>query len=347
MKYFFIGIFLVFQLFLSQTFASFRIAKFKDDKSCAISYTFDDGLLEHATLVAPKMEKLGFRATFWVNGKTIDENNDPVGKPRVSWKQLRQMAARGHEISNHGWAHKNFNRLNKWQMKEEIDKNDSAIFVNTGVYPVTFCYPFNAKNDSAIALASVNRVGTRTEQFSVGGKSTPENLESRIQDLIQNNEWGVTMTHGINDGYDHFTDSQIFWEHLESVQKQEDKIWVGTFREVGAYVKERENIVCAIDTIPSGFIITPVINLDKKLFSEHLTGVFEFTDLKRITILQGNKKLKVKILNDKILFDFDPFGGKIQVTTMFKERNKRPITVWTIGDSTMANYPWQISGCSS
>lgn len=33
------------------------IAKYKQDKACAISYTFDDGLAEHYTLVAPQLEK--------------------------------------------------------------------------------------------------------------------------------------------------------------------------------------------------------------------------------------------------------------------------------------------------
>lgn len=33
------------------------VADYKDDKQCAISYTFDDGLEEHYTLVFPEMEK--------------------------------------------------------------------------------------------------------------------------------------------------------------------------------------------------------------------------------------------------------------------------------------------------
>ena len=52
---------------------SIYVAKYKADKQCAISYTFDDAHLEHYTLVFPKFEKLGFKATFWVNGKTIED----------------------------------------------------------------------------------------------------------------------------------------------------------------------------------------------------------------------------------------------------------------------------------
>ena len=62
------------------------------------------------------------------------------------------------------------------QVKSEIEKNDSAIFANIGVMPVTYCYPYNYKTDEIVALASKNRVGTRTKQISIGGKSTLNDL---------------------------------------------------------------------------------------------------------------------------------------------------------------------------
>ena len=47
------------------------VAKYKDNKACAISYTFDDGLKEHYTIVGPEFEKRGMRATFFINGSKI------------------------------------------------------------------------------------------------------------------------------------------------------------------------------------------------------------------------------------------------------------------------------------
>ena len=55
---------------------TFYVAKYKSDKLCAISYTFDDGLVEHYTSVYPKFEKLGFKGTFWVNGNTINRGEN-------------------------------------------------------------------------------------------------------------------------------------------------------------------------------------------------------------------------------------------------------------------------------
>ena len=50
------------------------VAKYKDDKTCAISYTFDDGLKEHYTMVGPEFEKRGMRATFFINGNSINKD---------------------------------------------------------------------------------------------------------------------------------------------------------------------------------------------------------------------------------------------------------------------------------
>ncbi len=48
-------------------------------------------------------------------------------------------------------------------------------------------------------------------------------------------------------------------------------------------------------------------------FRVPLTGVIEQANLKKIAVRQGGKRLKVRILPDKALFTFDPYGGPIDV----------------------------------
>lgn len=60
------------------------VARYKQDKACAISYTFDDGLAEHYTLVAPQLEKRGFRGTFY--NRQIKKF--PTEKQNVSLKHI-------------------------------------------------------------------------------------------------------------------------------------------------------------------------------------------------------------------------------------------------------------------
>ena len=288
------------------------VAKYKNDKACAISYTFDDGLKEHYTLAAPGLENLGFRGTFWVNGLSVETNSD-ANKPRVSWEELKDMNKRGHEISNHGWSHKNLNRITLEEVATEIEKNDSIILANVGVMPRTFCYPFNAKNEEVLKMASKNRVDTRTKQIAVGGHSTPEKLDQWVNELLNTGDWGVGMTHGITYGYDAFNDSTVLWNHLRKVKSMEDRIWVGTFLEVASYIKERDNINIKVSEGKKQLKITPELQMDKNLFTEPLTLVVKREGIKSVEVKQGKKKLSAHIFPDKVMFDFNPYSGPIQV----------------------------------
>ncbi len=291
------------------------VAKYRHDKVCAISYTFDDGLAEHYTLAAPQLEQRGFRGTFFINGSKVNKDERHIkDTTRVMWPQLKEMAEKGHEISNHGWAHRNFAKFPFEVLKEDILKNDSAIYAHVGVMPRTYAYPNNTKQGEAMAFVARNRVGTRLKQRSVGSKRTARDLEKWMETLIKTGDWGVGMTHGLTYGYDAFGNPQRLWEHWEQVKANEDKIWVGTFHEVVSYLKEREAIRLTVTEKKNKLHVVPELPLDKELFTEPLTMVVEGGTMKKVSARQGKKKLSVQLRSDKAFFDFDPFGGEIIVT---------------------------------
>lgn len=291
------------------------VAKYRHDKVCAISYTFDDGLAEHYTLAAPQLEQRGFRGTFFINGSKVNKDERHIkDTTRVTWPQLKEMAGKGHEISNHGWAHRNFAKFPFEVLKEDILKNDSAIYAHVGVMPRTYAYPNNTKQGEAMAFVARNRVGTRLKQRSVGSKRTARDLEKWMETLIKTGDWGVGMTHGLTYGYDAFGNPQRLWEHWEQVKANEDKIWVGTFHEVVSYLKEREAIRLTVTEKKNKLHVVPELPLDKELFTEPLTMVVEGGTMKKVSARQGKKKLSVQLRSDKAFFDFDPFGGEIIVT---------------------------------
>lgn len=291
------------------------VAKYRHDKVCAISYTFDDGLAEHYTLAAPQLEQRGFRGTFFINGSKVNKDERHIkDTTRVTWPQLKEMAEKGHEISNHGWAHRNFAKFPFEVLKEDILKNDSAIYAHVGVMPRTYAYPNNTKQGEAMAFVARNRVGTRLKQRSVGSKRTARDLEKWMETLIKTGDWGVGMTHGLTYGYDAFGNPQRLWEHWEQVKANEDKIWVGTFHEVVSYLKEREAIRLTVTEKKNKLHVVPELPLDKELFTEPLTMVVEGGTMKKVSARQGKKKLSVQLRSDKAFFDIDPFGGEIIVT---------------------------------
>ena len=273
------------------------VADYKDNKKCAISYTYDDGLEEHYTLVFPEMEKVGFKGTFWIWGKGIGNVAEQQGKPRMTWVQMKEMACKGHEISSHSWSHANLKNMSLKEVQVEVDRNDSILQAEIGERSLTFCYPFNSYNEDVRRIVSENRIGTRIKQYAIGGeksKSTVESLDKWVKELMISNDWGVTMIHGISTGYDAFTSPDILWEHFRRVKNQEYDIWVGTFREVAAYVKERRNVQLDIVKKESQWAVIPRLLLDKELFNEPLTMVLNKKGKGKVKVYQNGKRLLVK-----------------------------------------------------
>ena len=293
------------------------VADYKDNKKCTISYTYDDGLEEHYTLVFPEMEKVGFKGTFWIWGKGIGNVAEQQGKPRMTWVQMKEMACKGHEISSHSWSHANLKNMSLKEVQVEVDRNDSILQAEIGERPLTFCYPFNSYNEDVLRIASKDRIGTRTKQYAIGGeksKSTVESLDKWVKELIIAGDWGVTMIHGISVGYDAFTSPDILWEHFKRVKAQEDDIWVGTFREVAAYVKERNNIQLDVTKKKSHWMVSPRLALNQELFGEPLTMVVDKKGKSGVKVLQNGKELSVREQDDKMIFDFNPYGGSIKIS---------------------------------
>lgn len=124
---------------------------------------------------------------------------------------------------------------------------------------------------------------------------------------------GLYMTHGLTYGYDAFPNPQRLWDHWDKVKAMEDKIWVGTFREVAAYTEEQKHTRLDIRQQKKGLIITPQLDLDKEIFTEPLTMVIQKEGVRKMTARQGKKKLAVHKIGDKFIFDFNPFGEAIKV----------------------------------
>lgn len=289
-----------------------RIADYKDGKSCAISFTFDDGMKEHYTIVAPELEKRGWRGTFWLCCAWI--HDDPqLDTTHITWSEVKDMHARGHEMSNHSWSHPNLTELTPEEAWNEIKRNDIAIEKHTGVSPVTFCFPYNARTPALLRLASEGRAGTRKEEFWLGGQHSPdEYLHKQVADALASRSWIAGMTHGINYGYDCYEDPADFTRFLDYVKEREDSIWVGTFKDVAAYKKAAESTQLDIKADGRSLFITPSLYLNPAIFDTLLT-MEVITGGKRIKADQDGQPLEVTVRGDKAMFSFNPYGGEIRI----------------------------------
>ena len=293
---------------LSHAQLEVHIARYYGDREAALSFTFDDGLQEHYTEVFSRLKRLGLKASFGIIGSKV--GRDHKGVPCMTWEQLREMAADGQEITNHGFRHKSLEKLTGEALRYEVQHNDTIIYNKVGVFPRTYFYPGNRKTDEGMALCSNNRVGTRMFQSSFGSKRDSLWVQRTLTRTLQKGEWTVLMTHGISVGYDAFPNPQLLWNALEQASAMQDRLWVATLHDVLAYMAERDTIQLNVEQQKSIVTVTPQIPLDKQLFYHPLTLVVkgEVAEAR-----QDKRMLSLIKKGDKTLFNFDPNGGKIQI----------------------------------
>lgn len=224
-----------------------EIARYKGNARAAVSYTFDDGLKEHYTMVLPHLDSLGIKGTFWIIANNIDIDKPMVGHIPATWDEVNTIAEHGHELGNHGYTHTALNEITPEQITQEIAKNDSAIYAHTGVHTVSFCFPGNGRPQWVIdqVLAHPGITGARTYEKGVGGGITVQELDSWLQHAMEHGDWAVAMIHGITHGWDRFDNPSVLWTHLHhaSDMAADGQLWIARFDEVTAYTRGLSDVV--------------------------------------------------------------------------------------------------------
>lgn len=289
-----------------------KVADYKDGKECAVSLTFDDSMKEHYTIVAPELEKRGFRGTFWMVGSWMPAVAE-ADTTHFTWAEAKEMSDRGHEMSNHTWSHPYLTMLSDEELLNEIKKNDEAILANIGKPSTTFCFPYNAFNEKVIAAAMEGRIGARLKEFWLGGQHSPkEYLQKQVEDALASGSWIAGMTHGINYGYDCYTDPTEFTDFLDYLKSLESRIWVGTFRDVAAYTAVAKDVKLTVEPADKGVTVTPATSLDKTLYETPLTMTVN-TDGKKIKAEQDGNPLEITYNGNNAYLTFCPFGGPVTI----------------------------------
>lgn len=94
------------------------------------------------------------QATFFIGGCWADDNVDC----------LRAIYAAGHEIGNHGYFHKDHDKLDLVNNQKEISDCNRFIELALGEYPILFAPPSGAYNDDTLKAAGL--LGMKTILWS-------------------------------------------------------------------------------------------------------------------------------------------------------------------------------------
>jgi len=287
------------------------IAPYHHDASAAISYTFDDNLRDQFTVAFPLLQQFHIRATFFViPGKTAAtpaeaEAMKPGSWGSISWPELRELAAAGHEIASHTFTHPGLHKLPPDKAEDEIRKSYDLIKTQMGTPPLTLAYPYNAFNPQVREIALKYHLATRDFCDGFGSRTTLEKLNAWSDKLVRQRKWGVAMIHALRDGFDPLNPA-IFKAHLQHVTADPELFWIDTFANVSRYVQERDHATLEVKTTATGAECLLTSTLDPQKFDIPLTIVIPAANVQDAAASRDGKSLPARLEKGQLLLDAIP-----------------------------------------
>jgi peptidoglycan/xylan/chitin deacetylase (PgdA/CDA1 family) len=169
--------------------------------------TFDDGYLDAATNVLPRLEARGQKATFFIVsgfcGK--DESTRVVQGHRqyLVWPEVRALDTAGMEIGSHSITHRKLTGLQRAELHAEVEQSRSTLRLYVTQPIEFFAYPFNEQ--ARWVRRAVEKAGYRGAVVGAHGNSDPFTLQRltmhrgiTAQDLrsMLAQDWATTFTEG-------------------------------------------------------------------------------------------------------------------------------------------------------
>ena len=309
------------------------IAKWEDNKSCAVALTFDDWTSGHPAIVVPALKSRGINATFNVVTSMV-----------YDWSSLKSAVADGNELGNHTSTH---NSMSISSCQTEVIDAKNLIEMNTGASVTTLAYPYGTYDDNVINFLKSNRfVGARgvygisnfTYRFAgsdddyyklctvgMDNSVSLEMFKSYIEKTIAGGGMIDYLYHSIySESVPDASYAQIhqtnFEAQLDALVSYKDKVWITTFSNLIKYHREANSAVLQeIQPQQDGsWIINLVDGLsDNDLYNYPLSVSVYVADSEITSVTQNGKSLAFSISNDSILFKAVPDGGYITIKGVF------------------------------
>ena len=99
---------------------------------------------EYLPTILDTLEKYDIKTTFFVGGSWVKDNE----------KEFMQIVNNGHEIGNHGFFHKEHNKLSFERNVQEIQTTHTLVKAICGINMNLFAPPSGAYNDNTLRAAS-------------------------------------------------------------------------------------------------------------------------------------------------------------------------------------------------
>ncbi|MFN8436043.1 MAG: glycosyl hydrolase family 8 [Cytophagales bacterium] len=265
---------------LAQIPSTYTVGKWKDLKTAAISYTFDDNCSNQIPVAVPMFNTYKYPVTLF----TVSQSMNP------NWTNIKNAASQGHEIASHTVTHADLSNSSVTTQDSELKNSQSTINTQvTNQKCVTVAYPncnigdlstiqkyyIAGRTCSGQIISSSPTDFYRLSSIICGstGVNTANDMNTRVQSAKSSGGWCVFLMHGIdNDGGYSPLSSSVISSHLTYMNTNNTDYWVGTFGGVVKYIKERNALSLSETTVTSDSLrLTPTDNLDNSIYNFGIT----------------------------------------------------------------------------
>jgi len=162
-----------------------------------IMLTFDDTDEDQFTVVRPTLDKLGYKAVYFIMTVSIGRKGKFVDY--MSKEQIKQLADEGNVIGSHTYDHKNFKKYAGKDWEEQLDKPTKKLEEITGKKMTEFAYPFGLWN--AAGIPELKKRGFRMA-FQLSTKRDEQNPLFTIRRIIASGYWSPkTLSNSIKNSF--------------------------------------------------------------------------------------------------------------------------------------------------
>ena len=208
-----------------------NVKKWKDDKTAAFSFTFDDCMQSQYDYVFPMFEQFGFSGTFFLITGPLDDPYGPYWR-YGTWPEFIEMSNAGQEMGSHTVTHAHLGNLaigdtstegtllyELYQSKKSVERKitgkkcivlaypyseyDSDVIYNSSLFYESARAISEYPVDSSLSGQEWYKIGSRVIEFSMPRNSPSDDLDelqdfyNYVDNSINDGGWGLLQAHDV------------------------------------------------------------------------------------------------------------------------------------------------------